>query len=206
MRTDWHVYNLKRKIVELPPISSRVYDTIVQPAVTDSITADCTPSDLEQDDSSNARDSEQDDMTTATDCLFCLTPSCSTKDNLDHMSACHGFIIPDFEHETLLAYLGFVIAQFHACLYCGHERHSAEAARSHMLAKGHCMLDLSPSSEFLDFWVPGDDKMLNATQGMSDQELRLQSGAVLSSKNAKQTRSRPGRRKLLETSSQRGRK
>ena len=65
------------------------------------------------------------------------------------------------------------------------------------------MLDLSPDSEFLDFWVSGDDERLDATQRLSDQELRLHSGAVLFSKDAKQSRIRPGRRKLPEDGSRR---
>ncbi|EME78462.1 uncharacterized protein MYCFIDRAFT_120848, partial [Pseudocercospora fijiensis CIRAD86] len=208
MRADWHVYNLKRKVAELPPISSRVYDSVVQPAEVHSTAPECTPSDHEHEDSSNEGDLEQDEMAATTDCLFCLTASSSMKDNLDHMSACHAFTIPHLQHletdlGTFLAYLALVICHFHACLYCGQEKHSAEAVRRHMLTKGHCMLNLSPDSDFLDFWNSGDDENLGTSQRLSDQELRLQSGAMVFSKHAKQNRIRPGRRSLLENSSRR---
>ena len=90
-------------------------------------------------------------------CLFCPSTFIAVDENLDHMKSSHGFQIPDSETlqtdlETFIAYLALVIHRYTSCLYCSHAKGSAEAVQAHMLAKGHCMLDLSPGSEFLEFW------------------------------------------------------
>jgi len=74
------------------------------------------------------------------------------------MASAHSFHIPDIEQlqtdtETLIDYLRCVIYEFNSCLFCGFSKYSAEAAKAHMISKGHCMLDMSEGSDFLDFWM-----------------------------------------------------
>lgn len=124
-------------------------------------------------------------------CLFCTHASNDLKDTLSHMQRAHGFIVPNQDDlatdlETLITYLALVIDVYHACLLCGHEKHSPEAVRAHMLAKGHCQLDLSEGSEYLDFWTAQEDQTEETPQGISstDGEFRLASGVIISTKSA----------------------
>lgn len=60
------------------------------------------------------------------------------------MSREHGFFVPDIEYlvdlRGLISYLSQKIEEDYYCLYCngrGKEWKSAQAARAHMLDKGH---------------------------------------------------------------------
>ena len=124
-------------------------------------------------------------------CLFCTHASNDLDDALSHMQRAHGFIVPNQDHlatdlETLITYLALVIDVYHACLLCGHEKHSPEAVRAHMQAKGHCQLDLSEGSEYLDFWTSHEDQADDQPQSISsiDGEFRLASGVIISTKSA----------------------
>ncbi|CAL1707013.1 unnamed protein product [Somion occarium] len=94
-------------------------------------------------------------------CLFCLSASSSTEENLAHMSAAHSFFLPDTEYlvdlSGLLTYLGEKIAVGNVCIYCGAEFRTLDAVRRHMLDKGHCKiaydtdLERLEVSDFYDF-------------------------------------------------------
>ncbi|XP_008556264.1 cytoplasmic 60S subunit biogenesis factor ZNF622 [Microplitis demolitor] len=80
-------------------------------------------------------------------CLFCKHHSRSIVKNLKHMNEAHGFFIPDPEYcidvRGLLVYLGEKVFAGFMCLWCndrGRVFQSAEAARGHMLDKGHCKM------------------------------------------------------------------
>lgn len=77
-------------------------------------------------------------------CLFCTFPSPDFDTNMEHMSREHGFFVPDIEYlvdlRGLISYLSQKIEEDYYCLYCngrGKEWKSAQAARAHMLDKGH---------------------------------------------------------------------
>lgn len=98
----------------------------------------------------------------ASQCLFCRKRASNSEMNLVHMSTTHSFHVPDINDlqtdvETLLGYLHCVIHEFHSCLFCGTCKYSAEAVKAHMVSKGHCMLDLSAGSDFLDFWDSAEE-------------------------------------------------
>lgn len=128
-------------------------------------------------------------------CLFCKFDSGSLDSNNAHMQKKHGLFIGDQEYlvdlETFIGYLFTVISQFHECLYCGSCKGSAQAARSHMVSKGHCNLKPDPGSEYEDFYeVASDDEDedldAGAKEGKSpeilvpdDNELHLPSGRIL---------------------------
>lgn len=209
MRTDWHVYNMKRRVAELHPVS---FETFQDPA-NDGRNKKATP-DRSHPSSSQAVHQPADGRTSSDDdsdesyveveqpeqCLFCHVESGTIENNIDHMASSHGFKIPDRDRlatdiETFLLYLSFLIGRFHSCLYCGQERRSSEAVRAHMLAKGHCMLDLSPNSEHWDFWKPDEDDALEYAQMVSETEIHLASGAVASSRQSHQPKARSTRKK-----------
>ncbi|CAN8101537.1 unnamed protein product [Discula destructiva] len=91
-------------------------------------------------------------------CLFCGQNSVDLDENLDHMNKKHGLFIPNTERlivdtETLVGYLHLVISGYSECLYCGSQRRTPEAARQHMMGRGHCNIDIMDhESEFRDFY------------------------------------------------------
>jgi len=111
----------------------------------------------------------------------------------------HGLFIPDRSHlvvdlETLTEYFHLVIFDYFECLYCGSQRHSAQAAQQHMIGKGHCKIDiLSEDSEFRDFYdfdscsedSESDGEQVKSVRESAkaiivDNSMRLTSGKVLS--------------------------
>lgn len=182
--------------------------------------------------SSQYDDDDVDDMDDTTfvsfpnQCLFCLSTLDSINDNRAHMATSHSFQIPNIQDlqtdvEVLLGYLALTINRFHSCLFCDRSKSSAEAIRAHMLDKGHCMLDMSPASEYLKFWNISDeekddynhlDGTKNHTHSMpkdtrvprilSSMEMLLLSGAITSDRHhhSRTRNSRPPAGSSNETS------
>lgn len=134
------------------------------------------------------------------DCLFCLHHSRNFLNNLKHMTVAHSFFVPDVEYcidlQGLLRYLGEKVSQGYMCLWCnekGRTFHSADAARSHMLDKGHCKMlhDGLALAEYADFFdystsypdaskdVDVDEEVEVAELEGNDYQLVLPSGAVV---------------------------
>ena len=150
---------------------------------------------------------EPDKRKSPSECLFCNVDSLNVRDNVEHMHSVHGLYVPEparlSDMETFLGYLAFIVYDCNECLYCGAERNSLEAIRSHMKDKGHCMINLDRESELLDFWDVSDDgdcEDANAawtgTTGymrdhISATELRLPSGFIVASRLDTAPRARP---------------
>ena len=114
------------------------------------------------------------------------------------MSKSHGFTIPSPESllvdpDTLLSYLYLVIEGYRECILCGTQRNNPHAIRRHMLDKSHCRFDISPSTEYSDFYSKQDAESQNyqltiATTRLhvrSDEgTLILASGKILASRSA----------------------
>ncbi|KAI7890796.1 non-SMC mitotic condensation complex subunit 1 [Mucor mucedo] len=165
-RTDWHKYNLKRKIMNLPPFTAEVFaqKVLAQQAKgkeeeeRQGLVYECTIcshkkeitlfSDTEED----ITDTES--VISAVDhlhlnqdhCLFCNIVHSDFESNLKHMTLAHGFFLPDVEYledaPGLVLYLAEKI-QDCICLYCndrGKEYKTQNAVRKHMLDKGHCKM------------------------------------------------------------------
>ncbi|KAH9870943.1 hypothetical protein J1614_006515 [Plenodomus biglobosus] len=131
-----------------------------------------------------------------TKCLFCSHSSSSMSENIDHMSINHGLFIPSpdrlYDLETFLGYLATVIFEYYECLYCGLAKGTVDGVQTHMRDKGHCMLNLQPESELLDFWETEDiredeeeekNEQTTAAIKLSETEMRLPSGAVVNSRS-----------------------
>lgn len=98
-----------------------------------------------------------------TDCIFCSHSSDTLEDNLKHMAYAHGFFIPDIKYVCdlvgLVLYLQTKVSDYHMCLLCngrGRGFRSMEAARAHMVDKGHCFVEYEEEGqleleEFYDF-------------------------------------------------------
>ena len=133
------------------------------------------------------------------DCLFCSHHSRSVVRNLKHMTMTHSFFIPDPEYcvdiKGLLTYLGEKIFAGFLCIWCndsGRSFQSADAARAHMIDKGHCKMlhegdALAEYAEFYDYsssYPDAEISDLNTEVEIpelddSDYQLVLPSGAVV---------------------------
>ena len=164
------VYNLKRRMASLPPISADTYAENVATSLvsskeesldTASSSAVVRPSpEEERAEESGEFEDLIDEQAQINCCLFCTKDSDSLETNLEHMFSEHGLYIPEIEHlsslETIVGYLRTVITKYNECLYCGMIKQSAEGIRRHMLDKGHCMINLEREPELLEFWEFSD--------------------------------------------------
>ncbi|EPS35568.1 hypothetical protein H072_11112 [Dactylellina haptotyla CBS 200.50] len=198
MKEPWHVYNIKRRIASLPPISSEIFHEKVQPQ------AATVEEDANQESSEEGSSSESDqDTVSPLQCLFCQHDSKDNEDvegALDHMLVAHGLFVPQQElisdMESFLKYLATQIRVWHECLYCGTTRDSTPAIQSHMRDTDHCMLNLEREPELLDFWENelSEEELTKREQfGLikregvkvvsSKEEIQLSSGKVITSKH-----------------------
>jgi pre-60S factor REI1 len=145
------VYNLKRRIACLRPISFEVFGNKIQA----------------QEEAPQAAPKYQsnavihEESVSPNQCLFCnaLFDSNDTDavgEVVGHMFAVHGLFIPDQDRlsdpASFLGYLATQIRVWHECLYCGVTRISTPAVQSHMRDSGHCMLNFEKEPELSEFW------------------------------------------------------
>lgn len=210
MHSDWHVYNMKRRITDLPPISLDIHENLVREQNTATIRQRSKSTVRECDTDVTVRSQSQPggmgeeegrsaySFDSLRQCLFCEAVFEDLDTNLRHMTSQHGFRIQNQDSlqtdiDALLTYIALVIEEFHACIYCGQEKASKVATQTHMKAKGHCMLDLSPGSEFLEFWESNTEE--GSATKLSDSEMRLSSGVVASSRQDGRPSVRPVRQR-----------
>ncbi|CAG9110762.1 unnamed protein product [Plutella xylostella] len=129
----------------------------------DDVETDSEIEELDSDEWDECRMKGSDSLIEPSDCLFCGHHSKSLVKNLKHMSETHSFFIPDIEYcvdvRGLFLYLGEKISQGYMCLWCnetGRTFYSMEAARAHMVSKGHCKmlhegLALAEYAEYYDY-------------------------------------------------------
>jgi pre-60S factor REI1 len=135
------------------------------------------------------------------ECLFCDVHSLDPHSSIEHMHKIHGLFIPEQDRltdtETFLAYLHTIITDLHECLYCGSTKSTAEAARSHMRDRGHCMLNFDAEGELGMFWekISGTDETVagaqsetlfidtNKVTSVDEDGLHLPSGKTLGHRN-----------------------
>ncbi|XP_060530995.1 cytoplasmic 60S subunit biogenesis factor ZNF622-like [Cylas formicarius] len=155
-------------------------------------------------DSEELSSDEWEDINTAiesNDCLFCTHHSRNFISNLEHITSVHSFFIPDIEYcinmEGLLGYLYEKVTCGFMCLWCnekGRTFHSADAARKHMIDKGHCKMlyegiALAEYADFYDYsssYEDADNEDINPDEDVnvaeldgSDYQLVLPSGITV---------------------------
>lgn len=108
-------------------------------------------------------------------CMFCGEKSEDLVANLRHMSMKHSFFVPDPEFitdlEGLMLYLGEKIARDFICIWCndrGRTFYSLDAARKHMMDKGHCKmlhegLALAEYADYYDYSSSYPDNVIYQT-------------------------------------------
>lgn len=168
--------------------------------ITQKIDATEDDSDIEEVDSDEWESYCGDNPILSNSCLFCTHKSRNLVQNIKHMTISHSFFIPDIEYLTdlkgLVTYLGEKISQGHMCIWCndrGKAFHSIEAARNHMVDKGHCKMlhegeALLEYSDFYDYTSSYPDNVESENMDIdeeipiidgSDYQLVLPSGRVV---------------------------
>ncbi|KAJ8112359.1 hypothetical protein OPT61_g5253 [Boeremia exigua] len=150
MKSSWHVYNLKRRIASLPPISLEIFERQIKTG---------TKPDGQTHKPIQA-DKPREQPHSRYQCLFC--PLKFENDNeevksvIDHMISNHSFFIPDqarlSDSTSFLGYLATQVHVWHECLYCGVTRASTSATQNHMKDSGHCKLNFEKEPELWEFW------------------------------------------------------
>jgi pre-60S factor REI1 len=139
-KSEWHKYNLKRKVVELPPVTQDVFYQIEA----NNIKMIDNTEDGDDCESFGSVDEDQPSGVAipSNECLFCNMKSTNLEDNLMHMSLSHSFFIPDIEFVTdlegLVSYLGEKVGLGFECLWCsenGKQFRSALSAKQHRRVK-----------------------------------------------------------------------
>lgn len=178
-KSDWHQYNLKRKVCNLPAIDLPSFQEIAdqRPSEKDipeptrkqipGTSKDQTGSDTEDIEEEEWDDYDEeveeaemlarviDDDT----CLFCNKKSSNIHKNIEHMNLYHGFFIPEEQYlidlEGLMEYLGFKVGAGATCLWCSKEFTTTNGARLHMMYKDHCRIFYNQDKaldEFKEFY------------------------------------------------------
>jgi pre-60S factor REI1 len=155
------VYNIKRKMASLPPLSVQEFAeqmpaTTSGPNDSAAFAKSSVPEAAEALENMDLNENTEAEEVDVNRCLFCNEQSTTLEGNLEHMSSAHGLYIPELEHlasvETFVQYLSSVVNHYHECIFCGMAKHSAKGIQQHMLDKGHSMINLEREPELLDFW------------------------------------------------------
>jgi pre-60S factor REI1 len=218
------VYNLRRRVAELPALSEEEYDILAKGQEIiprQKVSVEQWKKRISSDDGEVESDPISEDIPEAEDeifetipptqCLFCNLDSPTLDANVEHMSSQHGLFIPSPDQlsdmESFLGYLAIIIFENNECLYCGLGKGTVDGVQTHMRDKGHCMIKMNAESELLDFWELSDSEdeehPKSAAIKLSDTEMRLPSGVVINSRSdTTQLRARPGLAQSRTKSSQ----
>jgi pre-60S factor REI1 len=212
------VYNVKRRVASLPPITLHTFNTDVEKSIAVKETRKIVrskSSDSNYDE--NVSDKEDEQSASPFQCLFC-NQSFGSDDagfaaNLEHMHIVHGMSIPDPElvvdMYSFVGYLATEVRSWHECLYCGASKPSTMSIQSHMRDKRHCQLNFDREPELLDFWESppqvdedADDDGAAAVEqerpaNLSTTELRFPSGKVIGSRHTASTAPRASKKRAL---------
>jgi pre-60S factor REI1 len=214
------IYNLRRRVAELPALSEEQYDSQVK---SQEIVHRLNDNDERGKERISAYDAEVEpnfisedtpeaeptisEKVPPTQCLFCNLDSQTLDANLDHMSSQHGLFIPSPDQisdmESFLGYLAIIIFEYNECLYCSLAKGTVDGVQTHMRDKGHCMIMMNTESELLDFWELSDsededrdnnkERTKSAGIKLSKTEMRLPSGVIINSRSdVSQLRVKPG--------------
>jgi len=161
-KTDFHLFNLKRKKAGLAPISQEQFDKVVQQILIENTIENNNEGDngeeIEKNDELSDDDVEQlvlermNDPNTVNLCLFCDNLSEKIEDNLLHMKN-HGFFVPLKEYVydigELIKYLSVKVNVAHICILCDYTENvkgrifkNTQATQAHMRDLSHCRFEI----------------------------------------------------------------
>lgn len=167
-KTEWHLYNLKRRVCHLEPINLAKFNEITKVVVDAKNDGDNhnkqnhkgkDGDDVDDDGDWEDIDEDEGDKSISPDtCLFCNRQSSGIKKNIQHMNSLHGFFIPEEKYlidlEGLMEYLGSKVGVDTTCLWCKKRFASVHGVRLHMMSKDHCKIlyDQEEAYEFKEFY------------------------------------------------------
>lgn len=211
-KSEFHTYNLKRKQVNLDPVSLEIFEekksqnSKLAPQSVEIKCPVCNSLFRSQEkfekhvQSHNTHDQDRPQMPFSSDqtCLFCLNHSETIELNLNHMLISHGFFIPNIEFikdlSLFLAYLHERIRIGLLCLYCNnkgcHQFREFRALQQHMVDKQHCFLNTEEDEEeYEEFYQYEKQECMELALGknevMHTGELRLENGSIVGCKEYK---------------------
>ena len=217
-KTEFHLYNTKRRVAGLEPISEELWNVRLEQikSMTDASLAPKGSSHKKTSSKQSGKSSLPSSPSSAspprsatslpiideTYCLFDGTKHETVSDNLEYMASKFSFFIPDIEHLTdltgLLHFLAEKLVEGHQCLYCDRAFGSLQAVRGHMMDMRHTRIgthtdDLLDDIE--DFFTYPDEDTEQATI-REDGSLQLPNGGVAISREfayiyKQRVRSRP---------------
>lgn len=179
-KTEWHLYNLKRRVCSLEPVQLDDFEHIqanapLQDDETSTLYAESicdlklegVEDEVDDDDwefiDEDYEEDELDELLAQVinpdTCLFCDKKNRTSEENLEHMDQVHGFFIPERRYlidlNGLLEYLGFKVGAGATCLWCNKQFSSLHGVRLHMNYKDHCKIFYDQEraiTEFREFY------------------------------------------------------
>ncbi|KAJ4251451.1 hypothetical protein NW762_011434 [Fusarium torreyae] len=207
IKSDGHVHKLQLKVVEPGSVISTPIPSL-SASIPQSKTGrayhfgDEVEQNRKSESDTEAEEEGQSELLTPEfipgNCIFCAQQSSTLDDNINHMTAAHGFNVP-FQDllavnlETVVSYFHFVILTYRECICCGTRRSTLEGIQHHMVAKGHCRFDISLETEEF-YCMPEYENVLAERKEDTSEPLRLPSGKVILHRKHHETEPRaPGR-------------
>jgi hypothetical protein len=176
VKSNWHTFNLKRKVAGLPPLPHALWEQKTAAAAKAQSEADAKLKKAAEKRARNrgehlAKKAEEAELKeevpkepeepwTECHCLFDNRTFDTFEENLEYMRRKYSFYIHDPEYcldqKGLVRYLGEKIQRGHCCIYCHKTFPSLQACWNHMKDKGHSRLATDDESEmeiedFYDF-------------------------------------------------------
>ena len=208
-KSDFHTYNIKRKLVNLAPVSFESYqikqreNSLLAQGNSEQRCHCCgrnfnsLKAYQKHTESQNKKKARQGPVAlknsnSVAACLFCNFKSESIQKNLDHMQMKHGFFIPEPQNliylEGLMKYLQNKVHLNLTCLHCNnegaHNFKSGQAVQQHMIDKQHCFLNIDyDESEYAHFYNWEEDEF----EILSDEEQYVDLGEASSNSSVVST-------------------
>eukprot|EP00922_Rhytidocystis_sp_ex-Travisia-forbesii_P030027 GHVS01044032.1.p1 GENE.GHVS01044032.1~~GHVS01044032.1.p1 ORF type:complete len:430 (+),score=55.26 GHVS01044032.1:26-1291(+) len=152
-RSDWHRYNLRRRVADMAPVSEEAYTRRVEILLSADFNvrgqdhlglkrrqpyvAACPRPSVQP-------KKQQNEYIGPLQCIFDDTVFEDVQSNVKYMGKKYSLFIPNAEYlvnlEGLIRYLGEKVNKSRQCLFCDRQFNSAEAVRMHMVSKGHTLI------------------------------------------------------------------
>jgi pre-60S factor REI1 len=207
MRSDWHVGNLRRRIVGEGVLAEEEYEEAHPRLIGKSRRRSLSPPikepvDEYEEEDDGEQEGDEGGMVADEQCLFCPWALPSIDSTLEHMSQTHGLYIPHVDRipdlSSFLGFLNTLVFNHHECLYCGAQKASVSGVRTHMRDKGHGKVRWEDVEEFWDGHGEERGEGEEVERG-GEMEWQLPSGAIINSRSDSTCKPQHARWKSMAT-------
>ena len=190
-KTEWHIYNTKRRVAGLQPISETTWEEKLEKIrqQQNQVQSQIAEKEARQASQLEARPKREwvappvDELTS----FFDNKRFESIEDNLAHMSLQYSFFIPYIEWVAdwpgLMRQLCSRVIERHQCFTCGKLFRTAVAVQGHMTDSGHSRINLDDDDLIADlepfFDFSTKEAIIDELDFTQDGSVQLPSGAVL---------------------------